>query len=215
MYRYGASGHGKVSKEIIEVQGGNVEDFVDDNQKVTQIAGLPVLHDAGGLSTFITSIGSNKNRKRISERMECEFGIAIHPRAIVSPSAKIGAGTVVMAGAIINANAEIGRHCIINTGSSIDHDCLIGNYCHIALCATLCGQVTVGEGRLVGASTSVIPCTIIGAWCVIGAGSAVIEDIDDIVTAVGNPATVIRVFDFGDFQVVIFMPHIGGCRYAA
>jgi len=188
MYLYGASGHGKVIKDIIEAQGGHVEAFIDDNSSVSELSGRPVLHSADGLSPMILSIGSNKIRKRIAESLNCEFGIAIHPTAIVSPSAKIGAGTVVMAGAIINADAVIGKHCIINTGASIDHECVIGDYCHIAPHATLCGLVKVGEGTLVGVSSSVIPCIEIGSWSVIGAGSAVVETIGDGVTAVGNPA---------------------------
>lgn len=212
MYLYGASGHGKVIKDIIEAQGGNVEAFVDDNQSVSEMAGRPVLHKADGLSPFIISIGLNKIRKQIAEHLKCEFGIAIHPTAIVSPSAKIGAGTVVMAGAIINADAIIGRHCIINTGASIDHECVIGDYCHIAPHATLCGQVHVGEGTLIGVSSSVIPCIHIGSWSTIGAGSAVIEDIGDNVTAVGNPAKIVR---GGNYQIVTNYSHGGGCRYAA
>lgn len=192
MYLYGASGHGKVIKDIIEAQGGNVEAFVDDNQSIQEISGRTVLHNADGLSPMILSIGSNKIRKRIAESLNCEFGIAIHPTATVSPSAKIGAGSVVMAGAIINADAMIGKHCIINTGASIDHECVIGDYCHIAPHATLCGQVRVGEGTLIGVSSSVIPCIKIGSWSIIGAGSAVIEDIDSNVTAVGNPAKIVR-----------------------
>ena len=34
MYLFGASGHGKVVKEIIEANGGEVEAFVDDNKNV-------------------------------------------------------------------------------------------------------------------------------------------------------------------------------------
>ena len=57
MYLFGASGHGKVIKEIIEACGGSVTAFVDDNKQVNTCAGLPVLHDANGLSPMIVSIG--------------------------------------------------------------------------------------------------------------------------------------------------------------
>lgn len=69
MYLFGASGHGKVIKEIIEANGGQVEAFVDDNKEVNECAGLPVLHDAMGLSPMIVSIGINRIRKVIVERL--------------------------------------------------------------------------------------------------------------------------------------------------
>ena len=193
MYLYGASGHGKVIKEILNANNIVVRTFVDDNKNVNECSGLPVLHDASNLSPIIVSIGDNKIRKSVVRKLmtsneNVQFPTVIHPSAIVSPSAKIGEGTVVMAGAIINADAVIGKHCIVNTGASIDHECVIGDYCHVAPHSTLCGQVNVGEGTIVGACACAIPCVTIGNWVTIGAGAAVIHDIDDGKTAVGVPA---------------------------
>lgn len=188
MYLYGASGHGKVIKEILEAQGVPVEAFVDDDPEILVLSGKPVLHQADGLRPIIVSIGCNKTRKSIAERLCCEFGKAIHPSAVVSPTAVIGEGTVVMAGTIINADVVIGKHCIINTGASIDHECVIGDYCHIAPHSTLCGQVHVGEGSLIGVGAAIVPCINIGNWCTIGAGAAVVNDVKDKKTVVGVPA---------------------------
>lgn len=188
VYLYGASGHGKVIKDIIEAQGGCVEGFVDDNPELSTFCDKPVMHKADGLSPMIVSIGDNMTRKKIVERLSCKFGVAIHSSAIVSPSAKIGVGTVVMPGAIINADAVIGKHCIVNTGASVDHECVIGDYCHIAPHATLCGQVHVGEGSMVGVGAAVIPCKEIGDWCAIGAGAVVVDNVPDNKTVMGVPA---------------------------
>lgn len=192
MYLYGASGHGKVVKDIVEAQGEEVNAYVDDNPTINMYSGKQVLNDAKGLSPIIVSIGNNKTRKAIVEKLSCGFGTAIHPSAIISPSAIIGEGTVIMPGAIINADAVIGKHCIINTGASIDHECIVGDYCHVAPHATLCGQVHVGEGSLIGVGVSIVPCTKIGKWCTIGAGAAVIGDISDNEIAVGVPARVVK-----------------------
>lgn len=195
MYLFGASGHGKVIKEILNANGVKVEAFVDDNANVNECGGLPVLHDATGLSPMIVSIGVNRIRKMIVERLKVnnptiEFGTAIHPSAIVSSTAKIGEGTVVMAGAVINADAVVGKHCIINTGASIDHDCVIENFCHIAPGTHVSGATHVGEGTWVGVGSSVIQCLSIGKNCMIGAGSVVVKNVPDNVTAFGNPAKV-------------------------
>lgn len=196
MYLFGASGHGKVVKEILNANGVKVEAFVDDNPNVDECGGRKVLHDAIGLSPMIVSIGVNKIRKMIVERLLNDnhaivFGKAIHPSAVISPSAKIGEGTVVMAGAIINADAVIGKHCIINTGATVDHDCVIRDYCHIAPGAHISGATHVGEGTWIGVGSSVIQCLNIGRNCMIGAGSVVVKDISDNVTAYGCPAKVV------------------------
>lgn len=192
MYLYGASGHGKVIKDILETQGEPVVAFVDDDPFINVLSGKPVLHKAEGLSPMIISIGCNKTRKAIVGKLNCEFGKAVHPSAVVSPSAKIGEGTVVMAGAVINADAVIGKHCIINSGASVDHECVVGDYCHIAPHASLCGLVQIGEGSLIGVGASVKPEIQIGKWCTIGAGAAVVENVPDNETVVGVPAKTLK-----------------------
>lgn len=190
MYLYGASGHGKVIKEILEANDVKVEGFIDDNECLTDFVDLPVSHSAEGLAPVIVSIGNNRIRKMIVERLNCDFGTTIHPSAIVSPSAKIGEGTVVMPGAIINADAVIGKHCIVNTGATIDHDVVLEDYVHVAPGANVSGATKVGEGTWLGVGSCVIQCLNIGKNCMIGAGSVVVKDIPDNVTAYGNPCRI-------------------------
>lgn len=195
MYLFGASGHGKVIKDILNANGVKVEAFVDDNPDVNECGGCCVMHYATGLSPIIVSVGMNRIRKMIVERLKTnnptiKFGTAIHPSAIVSPTVQIGEGTVVMAGTVINADAIIGKHCIINTGATVDHDCIIEDYCHIAPGTHISGATHVGEGTWVGVGSSVIQCLNIGKNCMIGAGSVVVKDIPDNVTAYGCPAEI-------------------------
>lgn len=192
MYLYGASGHAKVIIDILTANGINIEGLIDDNPDVHKLLDYPVFHQCIGLSPLIISIGSNKVRKQIAEKFNAEFGIAIHPSAVISPNVTVDAGTVVMQGAIIQSCAKIGKHCIINTGASVDHECIIGDYVHISPHATLCGNVHVGEGSWVAAGTTVLPGVKIGKWSVIGAGSVVAKDIPDGVLAVGNRCKIIK-----------------------
>lgn len=195
MYLYGASGHGRVIKEIIEVGGGAVKGFIDDNTALSVYDGLAVVHSSENLSPVIVSIGANATRKKIVEKLNAKFGVAIHPSAIVSPSAEIGEGTVIMAGAIINAGAKIGKHCIINTGATIDHECVIEDYVHLAPQVALCGQVHIGEGTLMGVGSCAIPCVKIGNWCTVGAGAVVLNDVEDGKVIVGIPAKILKYND--------------------
>lgn len=195
MYLYGASGHAKVIIDILRDSGIPVSGAFDKNPAIKEIGGIPVLgaEVEGELDQpVIISIGDNAIRRRVAESLQHTFGKAIHPTAIISPSVSIAEGSVVMQGAIIQASATIGKHAIVNTGASIDHDCQIGDFAHISPGAVLSGNVQVGEGTHIGAGAVVIPNLKIGKWCKIGAGAVVIRDLPDGVTAVGNPARIIK-----------------------
>jgi acetyltransferase-like isoleucine patch superfamily enzyme len=86
----------------------------------------------------------------------------------------------------------IGDNVILNTGCTVDHHNRIGNHARIAPGVHLSGDVTIGEGTLVGIGATMIPQRTVGAWSVIGAGSVVTRDIPAYATAVGMPARVIR-----------------------
>lgn len=191
---FGASGHAKVIKDIIEASGNQVGYLYDDSPHSMELHGAPVLKASEVKVTgpIIISIGSNSVRKTIANRYSIDYRKAIHPSSIISPCATIGIGTVVMQGAIIQSDVKIGKHCIINTGASIDHECEIGDFVHISPHATLCGNVHVGEGSWIGAGAIVIPGIKIGKWCTIGAGSVVTKDIPDNVVACGNPCRIIK-----------------------
>lgn len=192
LYLYGASGHAKVIRDIVEACGDSVVGLFDDNFDVNEFQDLAVAHHFCGESPVMISIGSNRVRKHLANTLRTTFSTVVHPSAIISKRAIIGEGSVIMQGAIIQSEAKIGKHCIINTGASIDHECRIENYVHVSPHSTLCGNVTVGEGTWIGAGTTVIQGIKIGRWCMIGAGSVVTKDIPDGYLAVGNRCKLIK-----------------------
>lgn len=198
MFLYGASGHAKVIIDSLKAMGVSVAGLFDDNLEVKSLLDYPVYgaFDAElfGDDSLIVSVGVNSIRKNIVDKLpvDISYGKAIHPSAIVSEYASVDMGTVVMQGAIIQASAVVGKHCIINTGASVDHDCNIADFVHISPHATLCGDVTVGEGSWIAAATTILPGVKIGKWCVIGAGSVVTKDIPDYSLAAGNRCKVIK-----------------------
>ena len=189
MYLFGASGHARVIRDIIEASGDKVTAFIDDDLNLNEKDGLPVLHNATGCSPVIVAIGDSKIRYKVVKRLEalgCSFGVAIHPSAVVSPSAEIGKGTVIMPGVIVNAYSKIGKHCVINTGAQVDHECVIENFVDICPSTTLCGNVHVGDGSNVCAGSIVTQGVKIGRWSIVGSGSLCRHDIDDGVVMVGR-----------------------------
>lgn len=187
---FGASGHANVIKDIIEAEGNSVGCLYDDAHHCENIHGVQVYKasDCDVEGPLIISIGSNRVREIIANRYPVAYATAIHPSAIVSKYATVGAGTVVMQGVIIQSDAKIGKHCIVNTGASIDHECELGDYVHISPHTTLCGNVRVGKGSWIGAGATVIPGVKIGEWCTVGAGAVVLHDINDNSVVAGIPA---------------------------
>jgi sugar O-acyltransferase (sialic acid O-acetyltransferase NeuD family) len=120
-----------------------------------------------------------------------ELPVVIHPTAWVSPSAELGAGSVVFAQAAIQAQAVIGIGAILNTGCSVDHDAQLGDGVHICPGARLAGEVQMGDRSWIGIGASVMQQIRIGADVTVGAGAAVLRDLPDGVTAVGVPARVL------------------------
>ena len=184
IYIYGASGHGLVVADIARCNGYDEIVFLDD---ASEFKFSPELEKAD----IIIAIGQNKTREMISKRVEAagfEIVNLIHKSAVVSESAAIEKGVVVMPNAVINAKAHIKEGAIINSGAVIEHECVIGKFAHISPNAALAGNVSVGEFTHVGIGTSVIQGISIGNNCIIGAGSVVVRDIKDGIKAYGVPA---------------------------
>ena len=198
MNLYGASGHCKVVIEALksskEVEINAVFDDYSENDFILSIPIIkPTKVKLSNLENFIITIGNNKIRKKIVQSLETNYLNAIESSAIISKSAQIDNGTVVLAGAIINADAKIGKHCIINTRALIEHDCIIEDFAHICPNATLAGNVFIGEGTQIGIGAIVIQGIKIGKWCVIGAGTVIIKDVPDYAVVVGNPGKIIKI----------------------
>ena len=64
-----------------------------------------------------------------------KFPIIKSPIAYVSPSARIGEGSIIMHHAMVNSFSVIGNNCIINSKSLIEHDVKIGDHVHISTSA--------------------------------------------------------------------------------
>lgn len=58
------------------------------------------------------------------------------------------------------------------------------------------GEVVIGDGCWIGEKVVVLPGVHIGKKCVIGAGSVVTKSVPDFCIVVGNPARVVKKYDF-------------------
>ncbi|UXB11407.1 acyltransferase [Aeromonas dhakensis] len=59
-----------------------------------------------------------------------------------------------------------------------------------------CMPVSIGDGSFIGFGVHINPGIIIGSNCIIGARSVVTKNVDDYCVAAGNPAKVIKKYNF-------------------
>lgn len=199
----GAGGHARVVIDVARAAGFTPMAALDAGRKGMVCNGVEVVGGdelaeelfATGLRQCTVAIGDNRLRSKLADRLIAigfTLPVICHPSAVVSASAAIGAGTVVMPLAVVNASATIGRMAIVNSSALVEHDCEVGDGAHIAPGTRLGGGVRVGTCTLVGIGSAVRPETRIGDFAIIGAGSTVVEDIPDRQVAIGSPARVRR-----------------------
>ncbi|MDM5299511.1 acetyltransferase [Bacillus pumilus] len=201
----GAGGHSKVIQDVIAAHPDYtlcaiLDDQFDETFTKRGILYGPIsmnqeLRKTMPAAKWLIAIGQNKTRQKVAERLSFqkkEYATLIHPAAIISPSAQIDRGSVIMAKAVVQADAVVGEHVIVNTGAIVEHDGFLASFVHLSPGAVLTGGVSVHEGAHIGAGAVVIPERSIGSWSVIGAGAAVTTDIQERVIAVGVPAKEIK-----------------------
>ncbi|WP_018923064.1 acetyltransferase [Salsuginibacillus kocurii] len=196
----GNGGHAKVVKEIIDLHPDwRLEGVLDDNASSNEVLGeislAPELAERDQSLYFHLAVGDNIVRNEIFEEIGISherYATLVHPTAVLSPSASIGYGAVLIANTVVNTDTVINNHVIVNTSSSVGHDCKIGNFVHISPQSGVTGGSVIEEGAQLGAGSIMVPNTTIGKFTTVGAGSVVTRDLPANCTAVGSPAKPIK-----------------------
>jgi sugar O-acyltransferase (sialic acid O-acetyltransferase NeuD family) len=153
----GAGGHGRSVAEAVLMAGQfNLVGFLDDGAfaRGEAVWDLPVLGPATEFENYanqathaVVAIGNNVLRKKLfAELQSAGFALAsvIHPKAIVSPRAQLGAGVAVMAGAIVGTEATLGQGAIVNCGAVVDHHAQVHEFGHLGVNACMAGGSVLG-----------------------------------------------------------------------
>ena len=139
----------------------------------------------------IGSVGVNTLRQEVVARLSVahnRWAVVIHPRASISPSAKIDRGSVVLPGAVVNTGARIGSHSIINSNACIEHDATLGSFVHAAPGSIVAGGASIGDGCYLGMGSLVRDHISIGRSCLVGMGAVVTKNSRSKSLLIGVPA---------------------------
>lgn len=188
----GAGEQGRVAKHILELSGYSKIKFLDDRLRNDEVIGPLKYVDQLTLSQyeFFVAIGDNSLRKNWfltlwKNGKHCVN--AIHPKAYLESSVKLGTNVMVGAFAYLNINTTVGDGVIINTGCIIEHDNVVGSYSQLGPGVVTAGKVIIGEEVFIGIRSTIIDHCKITNGVILGAGSVVIDDIDEPGLYVGVP----------------------------
>lgn len=203
---FGASGFGR---EILETANLLNEKenrwkqiiFVDDNPDLSIVADIQVYSLLKAKECFegklelILAIGEPSTRRKIIDRaneLEVPFTTLIHPDIVIPKSTKIGNGCYIGPHSFISCNVTIGEHSYIQPNVNISHDCVLEDNVNICGMTTVAGGCYIEHDVFLGMGVSVIQCCRIGHHTIVGMGAVVHKELPEEVTAIGNPAKIIR-----------------------
>jgi len=124
----------------------------------------------------------------LARRFALHYQTLIHPRACVSPLARLGEGVFVGATSVIAAGARLDDFVFVNRGVTIGHDTEIGSYSRIQPGANLGGLSRIGRGVSIAIGATVLERLVIGDGAFVGAGSVVTRDVKEHTLVLGAPA---------------------------
>ncbi|TGE23295.1 acetyltransferase [Hymenobacter metallicola] len=207
---FGAGGLGRevlvLARQINEVKlTWHLAGFFDDQAPATSaIHGLPYLGDTAALNSVseplqvVIAVGNGRSRSAIVQRLTSpllRFATLVHPAVARQPYQHllIGEGCIIGQGCILTTDIQLGRHVLLNLGCTIGHDAVLEDFCSLMPHANVGGEAYLETGVYLGTNATVINQVRIGARTIVGAGAVAVRDLPADCTAVGVPATVIKV----------------------
>ena len=149
----GAGQYGRVVKEIAtDMNCFEKISFLDDNSSlaVGKLTDYKFFEDS--YSYAFVAIGNPDIRIKwldLLEETNYTIPVLIHPKAYVSPSAKIMDGSIVEPMVVVHTECTIEKGCFISAGAVINHAAKCLECCHIDCNATVSGYAVVPAGTKV------------------------------------------------------------------
>ena len=149
----GAGQYGRVVREAAQAVGCFERiDFLDDNSPIA-IGRLAEFQDfVGNYDSAFVAMGNPSLRMKWLDKLEqagFDLPALIHPKAYVSPSAKLGKGIIVEPMAVVNTEAIVEMGGLLCAGCVVNHNAHVLPVCQIDCNAVVASNATVPEGTKV------------------------------------------------------------------
>lgn len=163
--------------------GPRVRGFLLDPQYEFTATGVdvPVLgpideYGAREREAVLVAVGTPEARSAVHRRLAGRgawLSAYVHPSAVVSPSARLGAGALICPFAIVNRNAVLGEGVLVNVHGSVGHGAAVGDFSVLSPYAALNGDTSIGALCFLGTRATINPRIRIGNRCVVDTHTAV------------------------------------------
>jgi sugar O-acyltransferase (sialic acid O-acetyltransferase NeuD family) len=169
-----------------------------------EVDGVPVLGGCGLLRELpsqvrvVVCVGSPRDyavRARLVRRLglpEERYATVVHPTAVVSGSSVVGPGSVLLAHCVLTAAVRVGAHVAVMPQTVLTHDDVVEDFATLGSGVRLGGGVHLGRGAYIGAGALIREYVAVGAWSLVGMGSAVLHDVPPGEVWAGSPARSLR-----------------------
>jgi UDP-perosamine 4-acetyltransferase len=194
---YGAGRGGQLVAEMLVANlQVVVVGLVDDDPRLwaRQVAGYPVLggrsvlnglRSGGRFDSLVLSMATPTTmqaRRELYFNLKTagfEFFNAVHPAAIISPSACLGDNNVISAGAVISTAASIGDNNRISAHCNIEHHSVVGSHNFFGSHCVTGGAVTIGDNCVFGLGVCIESLLRIGNNVRVASGVALSENVPE------------------------------------
>lgn len=200
-------GAGELGRQIAHLAAKNdyrIVGFFDDYCKESAVYGISLLGEVkdvykmhSSYDSVVIAIGYkhlNIRRNLYDELNEKGIRLAtiIDKTANIDPTAKIGAGSIVMANVLIDKEAIVGNNVFIYYGSILAHNSIVHDHSFISVRVSLAGFSTVGECSFLGIATTVIDNVDLCPNVITGGGTVVVDNLIHPGVYVGVPARLLK-----------------------
>jgi sugar O-acyltransferase (sialic acid O-acetyltransferase NeuD family) len=198
----GAGGQAANIANIVIDSGIVIDSFVDEIYNKKEYLGYKIYNSFDVIKdlnkfNFAIAIGDNFKRQqlhlRISKKFpDINFPFIKHPSSVVSKSALLGKGVILMPNTIVGANSKIGDFCVLDNQSCLGHDSVMQNFSRLGPGSVTGGSVTIGVRSMIAMNSSIKQGIKVEDDCVLGASSYLDKNLPKNIVAYGTPAIKIR-----------------------
>ena len=187
---YGAGGLGHELQAELERDGISTLFIDDDEENIYPRMSEAVMKHMNVQNIYI-ALGDSAEREKAfakAEKYALKILSYVSEYAMVSNSAYLGRGTLILGNAFIGAHSALLDGTIALTSSVISHQCKVGRFSFICSGAILSGNTNIGHYFTAGVNSSVKQDVVIGSNVELGMSCTVLNDVMSNRVLIGTPS---------------------------